>query len=100
MPLARLGEADVRGLARACGSSPMTAWLRGSHRLGAGEASRLVKTARALREQLPTTTQAMTQGRVHLGQAEVIVDSLRDLSTRATLSRATYSSRGPVGSEP
>ena len=78
----------------------MTAWLRGSHRLSAGEASRLVKTARALREELPATAQAMTQGRVHLGQAEVIVDSLKDLSTRASLCRATYSSRGPVGSEP
>ena len=30
--LARLGEADARGLARARGSSSMTAWLRGSHR--------------------------------------------------------------------
>ena len=59
----------------------MIAWLRGSHRLSAGQASRLVKTARALREQLPATTQAMTEGSVNLGQAEVIVDSLKDLST-------------------
>lgn len=58
----------------------MTAWLRGSHRLGAGEASRLVRTARALREQLPATAQAVTDGLVHLSQAEVIVDSLKDLS--------------------
>ena len=66
--LARLGEADARGLARARGSSSMTAWLRGSHRLGAGEASRLVKTARALREELPATAQAMTDGTVNLAR--------------------------------
>ena len=58
----------------------MTAWLHGSHRLGAREASRLVRTARALREQLPATAQAVTDGLVHLSQAEVTVDSLRDLS--------------------
>jgi len=78
--LARLGEAEARGLARSRGATSMTAWLRGSHRLGAGEASRLVRTARALRGQLPATAAAMTDGQVHLGQAEVIVDSLRDLS--------------------
>jgi len=77
--LARLGEADARGLARSRGSSSMVAWLRGSHRLSSGEASRLVKTARALREQLPATAQAMAAGEVHLGQAEVIADSLKDL---------------------
>ena len=78
--LARLGEADARGLARTSGATSTVAWLRGSHRLGAGEASRLVRTARALREQLPATAQAMSSGQVHLGQAEVIVDALQDLS--------------------
>lgn len=51
--LARLGEADARGLARAHGASSMTAWLRGWHRLGPGEASRPCRTARSLPEQLP-----------------------------------------------
>ena len=53
--LTRLGEADARGLARSRGASSTVAWLRGSHRLSCAEASRLVKTARALREQLPAT---------------------------------------------
>jgi len=54
----------------------MTGWLRCPHRLGAGEASRLVKAARSLREQLPATAQAMADGDVQLSQAEVIVESL------------------------
>ena len=78
--LARLGEADARGLARTRGASSMVAWLRGTHRLAAGEASRLVRTAEALREQLPATAQALADGQVNLGQVEVIVDSLKDLS--------------------
>lgn len=77
--LARLGEADARGLARSRGATSTVAWLRGSHQLSPGEASRLVRTARALREQLPATAQAITDGEVQLGQAEVIVDSLKDL---------------------
>lgn len=77
--LARLGEADARGLARSRGATSAVAWLRGSHQLSPGEASRLVRTARALREQLPATAQAITDGEVQLGQAEVIVDSLKDL---------------------
>ena len=47
--LALLGEADARGLARTRGATSTCGWLRGSHRLGPGEASRLVRTARALR---------------------------------------------------
>ena len=78
--LARLGEADARGLARSRGASSLVAWLRGSHRLSCAEASRLVKTAHALRGQLPATATAMTDGDVNLGQAEVIVDSVKDLS--------------------
>jgi len=78
--LARLGEADARGLARGRGASSMLAWLRGSHRLSCAEASRLIKTARALRGQLSATATAMTDGDVNLGQAEVIVDSVKDLS--------------------
>ncbi len=78
--LARVGEADARGLARSRGASSMVGWLRGSHRLASGEASRLVGTARALREQLPTTATAMAGGEVQLGQTQVIVDSLKDLS--------------------
>jgi len=60
--------------------SSLVAWLRGSHRLSASEASRLVRTARALRGQLPATAAAMTRGSVAFAQAEVIVDSLKDLS--------------------
>lgn len=78
--LARLGEADARGLAHSRGASSLTGWLRCSHRLGVGEASRLVKTARALREQLPATAAAMADGEVNLGQVEVIVEVLKDLS--------------------
>ncbi|MDQ3505064.1 MAG: HNH endonuclease [Actinomycetota bacterium] len=73
-----------RGLARARGATSMVAWLRGSHRVGPGEASRLMRTARALREQLPATAQAMAAGGVHFSQAEVIADSLKDLSTEVS----------------
>jgi len=66
----------ARGLARGRGAS----WLRGSHRLSCAEASRLVKTARALREQLPATATAMTDRDVQFSRAEVIVDSVKDLS--------------------
>jgi len=38
--LARLGEADTRGLARARGATSLTAWLRGSHQLGVTAACR------------------------------------------------------------
>ncbi len=78
--LARLGEADARGLALTRGASSMTGWLRCSHRLAAGEASRLVKTARSLREQLPATAQALGDGEVNLGEVEVIVEALTDLT--------------------
>ncbi len=54
--------------------------LRGSHRLGASQASRLLKTARALRGDLPSTAHAMARGEVGFAQAEVIVDSLKDLT--------------------
>jgi hypothetical protein len=82
--LARLGEAEARGLARARGATSMTAWLRGSHRVGAGEACRLVRTARSLRELLPATGRALADGQVQLGQVEVIVDSLKDLSDQVS----------------
>lgn len=78
--LDRLGEADARGLARSRGATSMQAWLRGSHRLGPGEASRLVRTARTLREQLPATGHALAESRVNLGQVEVIAEALKDLS--------------------
>ena len=84
MLLARLGEADARGLSRSRGATSMVAWLRGSHRVGPGEASRLMRTARALRERLPATAQALAEGRAQLGQVEVIADSLEDLSTEVS----------------
>ena len=91
--LARLGEADARGLARSRGASSMVAWLRGSHRLSCAEASRLVKTARALREQLPATATAMTDGDVQFSQAEVIVDSVKDLTPASIPNFARRGSR-------
>jgi len=87
--LARLGEADARGLAHSRGASSLTGWLRCSHRLSPGEAFRLVKTARTLREQLPATAAAMAQGDVRLSQAEVIVESLKDLSAAVTPDQRT-----------
>lgn len=77
--LARVGEADARGLARRRGATSLTAWLRGSHRLAAGEASRLVRTGRAPRAEFPATGAALAAGAVHLSQAEVVVDALHDL---------------------
>ncbi|MBA3368159.1 MAG: DUF222 domain-containing protein [Geodermatophilaceae bacterium] len=52
--------------------SSMVAWLRGSHRLGSAEASRLVKVARALREQLPAT--AAGSGSDHQPESTPIAD--------------------------
>jgi hypothetical protein len=95
--LARLGEADAWGLARSRGASSMVGWLRGSHRLGSGEASRLVKTARALREQLPATASAMTGGGVRFSHAEVIVDSLKDLSDGITPERRVEGEQTLIG---
>ncbi len=82
--LARVGEAEARGLALTRGASSMTGWLRCSHRLAPSEASRLMKAARSLREQLPATAAAMSTGEVNLGQAEVIVESLKDLSDQVS----------------
>jgi len=77
--LAAIGEVDARGLARARGATSTTAWLQGAHQVGPGQAARLVGTARALREHLPATADAMSRGRVQLGQAQVIVHALADL---------------------
>ena len=77
--LAAIGEVDARGLARARGATSTTAWLQGAHQVGPGQAARLVGTARALREHLPATADAMSRGRAQLGQAQVIVHALADL---------------------
>lgn len=77
--LAAIGEIDARGLARARGATSTTAWLQGAHQVGPGEAAKLVGTARALREHLSSTAEAMSCGKVQLGQAQVIVHALADL---------------------
>lgn len=85
--LAAIGEVDARGLARARGATSTSAWLTGAHRVGPGQAARLVGTARALREHLPATAEAMAGGRVQLAQAQVIVHALSDLSKELAAGR-------------
>jgi len=77
--LAAVGEFEARGLAGSRGCSSTRAWLRSAHRIAPVEASRLVRTATAVRNDLPAVGQAMAGGSVSLAQAEVIVGAIGDL---------------------
>ncbi|MDQ3733011.1 MAG: HNH endonuclease, partial [Actinomycetota bacterium] len=74
-----VGEVDSRGLAGSRGCSSTRAWLRSAHRIAPQEAKRLVRTATALRCDLPAVAAAMSAGEVSLAQAEVIVHAIADL---------------------
>ncbi len=60
--LAQISEVDSRGVARRRGCPSTRAWLRTAHRIGPGEASVLVKTATALRDDLPAVAAALAAG--------------------------------------
>ena len=74
-----VGEVQARGLAGRRGCPSTRAWLRWAHRIAPHEAKRLVRTATALRKDLPAVAQAMSEGAVSLAQAEVIVHAIADL---------------------
>ncbi len=77
--LAQIAEVDSRGVAgrRACPST--RAWLRTAHRIGPGEASRLVNTSVQLRDELPAVAAALSAGEMSLAQSQVCVDAIGEL---------------------
>lgn len=85
--LAQIAEVDSRGLAgrRACPST--RAWLRSAHRIGPGEASRLVTTATALRDELTAVGVALGIGNMSLAQAHVCVDAIADLPAQTPVAK-------------
>jgi len=77
--LAQVAEVDSRGIAARRGCPSTRAWLRSAHRIAAGEASVLVKTATALRGELPGVGAALAGGELSLAQAQVCVTAIADL---------------------
>jgi len=77
--LAAVGEVDARGLAGRRGCPSTRAWLRSAHRIAPVDAARLVRTATALRADLPAVAAALESGAVSLAQAEVIVTAIAEL---------------------
>nr|MBA3799385.1 DUF222 domain-containing protein [Geodermatophilaceae bacterium] len=77
--LAQIAEVDSRGVAgrRACPST--RAWLRTAHRIGPGEASRLVNTSVQLSDELPAVAAALSAGEMSLAQSQVCVDAIGEL---------------------
>jgi len=80
-----VGEVDSRGLAGRRGCTSTRAWLRWAHRIAPHEAKRLVRTATALRKDLPAVAAAMGSGTVSLAQAEVIVTAIADLPAQTPI---------------
>jgi Domain of unknown function (DUF222) len=80
---------DARGAAGAEQGVPApstAAWLRARLRLGAGAATSLVRTARALfRGPLPATAQALVAGEVSLAHAQVLAHGTHHLPTHTAV---------------
>ncbi|MDQ3504535.1 MAG: 13E12 repeat family protein [Actinomycetota bacterium] len=83
--LTQIAELDSRGVAGRRGCSSTRAWLRSAHRIGPGEASMLVKTATALRDELPGVGAALAEGELSLAQAQVCVTAIADLPAETPL---------------
>ncbi len=77
--LTQIAELDSRGVAGRRGCPSTRAWLRSAHGIAPGEASVLVKTATALRDDLPAVGAALAAGELSLAQAQVCVDAIADL---------------------
>lgn len=77
--LRRVGEVHARGAADAVGAGSTKAFLRGTCLLSPFEASRAVNTATALRGPCAATAVAVAQGRIGVGQAQVITTVLGKL---------------------
>lgn len=78
--LARLAEAESRGLPVRRGFRSMPAWLRATHRLAPGEAAGLSRTAVGLQDRVCATGSALAAGEVSLAQARVIDQAIEALS--------------------
>ncbi len=79
-----LGQMDSRGLARAAGATSTAALVRDSQRVSQRAAGRDVALAGALDRNCERTRAALTDGRVNVEQARVIVNALADLVRRVT----------------
>jgi len=77
--LTQIAELDSRGVAGRRGCPSTRAWLRTAHRIGPGEASRLVSTSVQLRDELPAVAAALSAGEMSLAQAQVCVDAIGEL---------------------
>jgi Domain of unknown function (DUF222)/HNH endonuclease len=86
--LGELAAVDARGAAGAEEGIPAgstAAWLRNRLRMGAGAATSLVRTARALyRGPLAGTAQALVDGTISPAHARVLADSTHHLPTQTT----------------
>ncbi|MBA3798484.1 MAG: DUF222 domain-containing protein [Geodermatophilaceae bacterium] len=85
--LTQIAEVDSRGVAGRRGCPSTRAWLRSAHRIAPGEASRLVKTATALRDDLPAVAAALRAGEMSLAQAQVCVDAIGELPAATTVAK-------------
>jgi hypothetical protein len=86
--LRTLAAVDARGAAgteQGVPAGSTAAWLRARLHMGAGAATGLVRTARALyRGPLTGTAQALVDGEVSLAHARVLADSTHHLPTQTT----------------
>lgn len=85
--LAQIAEVDSRGLARQRGCPSTRAWLRSAHRIAPGEASRLVKTGKTLRDDLPVVGAALAAGDMSSAQAQVCVEAIADLPAQTPIAK-------------
>jgi hypothetical protein len=90
--LALLGVVDARGAWALDGSRSPAAWLSRLDRSATAAASVEVRTARALRDRLPLTAEALLTGRVTVGHARVLARLC--LRSRTMITALTHPDRG------
>jgi hypothetical protein len=90
--LALLGVVDTSGGWALDGSRSPAAWLSRLDRSGTPAASGEVRTARALRDRLPLTAEALLTGRITVGHARVLARLC--LRTKAMIEALTDPARG------
>lgn len=80
--LTRLVQVDVHGVAALESGTSTASWLRHHAGLSSGAASDLVRTARALRDRLPATAEALRAGEVTTQHARTIARTTHLVETR------------------
>jgi hypothetical protein len=90
--LALLGVVDARGAWALDGSRSPAAWLSRLDRSATAAASGEVRTARALRDRLPATADALLAGRITVGHARVLARLC--LRTRTMITALAHPDRG------